>query len=113
MSNSAASERILSQNISVRLFNKAGQKIDEFTMRAGSNLWVFLRKRGHPIGSACSGVGVCGACHVTVHSSPNVQVTLQNEFERETLSRNNIPIEQRLACLCRVFSDIDVSAEYW
>ena len=110
-----------SRMVWVRLLNKSGQEMDRFEMRAGSNLWVFLRKRGHPIGSACSGVGVCGACHVTIltpHStpgkvSPPLKITPQNQFERETLTRNLKPQEQRLACLCRVFSDVEVSAEYW
>lgn len=106
-------ERNFSKMVQVKLFGKLGQQIDSFEMRAGSNLWVVLRKRGHAIGSACSGVGVCGACDVSLASNVSLSVTPQNDFERDTLLRNGKTPDQRLACLCRVFSDIEVSADYW
>ena len=107
------SPKILAKSIKVTLINKSGNKIDEFNMRAGTNLWVFLRKRGLPIGAACSGVGVCGACNIKIHSDDPESVSIQNDFEKETLLKNNKLSDHRLACLCRVFSDITVQADYW
>jgi ferredoxin len=110
------SDDILKKQVKVTILNKHGKKIDEFFMRGGMNLWVFIRKRGLPIGSACSGVGVCGACDVKITAASSQQdevVSAQNDFERETLKRNNKQEDSRLACLCRVYQDVEVQADYW
>ncbi|APJ02533.1 2Fe-2S iron-sulfur cluster-binding protein [Silvanigrella aquatica] len=107
------SAEILSKSVKITVLNKLGKTIDEFDMRAGTNLWVFLRKRGLPIGAACSGVGVCGACHVKVISSDMNSISEKNDFEKETLIKNQKSEKERLACLCRVFSDIKIQADYW
>jgi len=116
------SKDVLNKQVKVTILNKHGKKIDEFFMRGGMNLWVFIRKHGLPIGSACSGVGVCGACDVKVIPSQqdnssvltqNDSISIQNDFEKETLKRNNKPQDSRLACLCRVYNDIEVQADYW
>ncbi len=107
------SPQVFSRQVKVTILNKNGDKIDEFFMRGGMNLWVFLRKQGLPIGSACSGVGVCGACCVSVKGVGSECVSLQNEFEKETLLRNGKSSHLRLACLCRVYTDIGVQADYW
>lgn len=104
----------MSENkVTVKLINKKGEEIDAFQMRAGLNLWVFIRKRGHPIGAACSGVGVCAACDVTVVEGSATALTPQNDFERENLRRHGKPETSRLACLVRVFEDVSVQADYW
>lgn len=97
----------------VKFLNKNGNKIDEFSIRKGTNLWVFIRKRGLPIGAACSGVGVCAACHLKVVEGTPGATSEQNEFERNTLKNNNKHPSDRLACLCRVYGDITVQADYW
>ena len=106
-------QKDLSKSVKVILLNKSGIIIDEFFMKAGANLWVFIRKRGIPIGSACSGVGVCGACNIKILIDNPTAISTQNEFEKETLSKNNKSIDNRLACLCRVFSDLTIKADYW
>lgn len=103
----------LAKLVKIRLMNKSGEIFDEFEMKAGANLWVFLRKKGLPIGSACSGVGVCGACDIKVIHSTSSAVSSQNNFERETLLKNSKSLEHRLACLSRVFQDITIQADYW
>ncbi|RDB35439.1 2Fe-2S iron-sulfur cluster-binding protein [Spirobacillus cienkowskii] len=103
----------LSNTVNVTLINKSGDKIDEFKMKSGSILWVFIRKRGFPIGSACSGVGVCGACNIKIVSNNNESTSNQTSFEKETLSKNQKNPQERLACLCRVYDDIVVQADYW
>lgn len=60
-----------SQNIDVTVYTKQNAVLKKFSMRKGGNLWVWLRKNGVPIGSACSGVGVCGACTVSVRIENN------------------------------------------
>lgn len=99
--------------VKVTLLNKSGEIFDEFNMRAGANLWVFLRKRGLPIGSACSGVGVCGACNVKIIRTSPQAISSQTNFEKETLEKNKKPQQERLACLSRIFHDITIQAEYW
>lgn len=101
------------QFVTITLVNKAGDKFDEFNMRAGTNLWVFLRKRGLPIGAACSGVGICAACNIKILTKNTDAISKQNEFEKQTLLKNNKSTDNRLACLCRVFTDITVQADYW
>jgi ferredoxin len=107
------SSTILSKLVKVTVLNKNGKKIDEFFMRGGTNLWVFIRKRGLPIGSACSGVGVCGACDIKVNERTPSSTSTKNNFEQETLKRNNKSEDSRLACLCRVYNDIEIQADYW
>lgn len=107
------SDEILKKIVFVTVLNKDGHKIDEFEMRGGMNLWVFLRKRGLPVGSACSGVGVCGACNIKVVGKKSNSLSPKNDFERSTLERNQKPDTERLACLCRVYDDVTVQADYW
>src|SRR5438093_754936 len=104
-----------SQNIEVCVYNKNNKLFKKFSMRKGSNLWVWLRKNGLPIGSACSGVGVCGACHITIYSTdPAVNsISPQTEFERSTLCRNGKNPEERLACLTRVYDNLSIKASSW
>lgn len=110
------SEQNFSKNVTVRLLNKDGVEFDSFQMRSGMNLWVFIRKRGHPIGSACSGVGVCAACAVKLtpdSTSAHAAASPQNDFERQSLERHGHSKDERLACLTRVFGDVTVQADYW
>lgn len=113
MESSSMSESEFMRFVNVKLVGKNGKQIDEFQMRYGTNLWVFIRKRGHAIGAACSGVGVCAACHVEVIGGKSDGVSEQSEFEKDKLSQNNISPNQRLACLCRVFDDVTIKADYW
>ncbi len=97
----------------VSVLNHSGQKIKEFYMRRGLNLWVFLRKHGLPIGSSCSGVGVCGACSVFIQENKPNSLSPITEFEISCLSRNLKKAGMRIACLCRVYEDIEVSSDYF
>lgn len=106
MSSAPATVRVL-------LVNAQGVEMDSFDVRSGSNLWVFIRKRGHAIGAACSGVGVCGACNIVVTAPTQDALAQASAFECETLRRNGKPENQRLACLCRIFGDVTVQADYW
>lgn len=102
-----------SQKIRVIVSGLNGNIKSTFEMRKGSNLWVFLRKNNLNIGASCSGVGVCGACDVRISCSEAGAVNPKNEFESETLSRNSKAENHRLACLCRIYGDIEVTADYW
>lgn len=104
------------KHVTVRLLNKLGEEFDTFQMRSGTNLWVFIRKRGHAIGAACSGVGVCAACSVKVTAVDATDVTAvsaASDFEKESLAKNGKSSGERISCLTRVFSDIVVQADYW
>lgn len=100
--------------VRVRLQKKSGEEFDSFEMRSGMNLWVFIRKRGHPIGSACSGVGVCAACAVRVVSQQDdTALSAASDFEKQNLQKHGCGEDQRMACLSRVFGDVTVQADYW
>jgi ferredoxin len=106
-------KEILDKSVKVTILNRAGQEINHFFMRGGSNLWVFLRKNGYPIGSACSGVGVCSACNVKIIPSAPDAISFKNEFEMDSLNRNGKSSDFRLACLSRIFQDVSVLSELW
>lgn len=107
------SQNNLNHFVVITVLNKAGEQIDQFTIRSGANIWVFLRKRGLPIGSACSGVGVCGACSLKISSTHSNAVSEKNLFEIETLKRNGKSPQERLGCLCRIYHDVTVQSDYW
>ena len=94
----------------------APQTFRDIIARPGTNLWFQLRKHGVPIGSSCSGVGVCGACAVQVRSSepPDAAdstspgLSEETAFERDTKARHGIASHKRLACLVRLWGDVTV-----
>jgi ferredoxin len=105
-------QQALNHIYEVRCLNKAGQLLCTLKVRGGLLLWVPLRKSGLPMGAACSGVGVCGACHVRVE--PASHVTPLEEFEKKTLQKQGLFADGvRISCLCRVLGNIDVTADYW
>ena len=110
--NAAKSAPSPRRRFKVKLLRADKTTLDEFEVVENSNLWVFIRKRRHAIGASCSGVGVCGACHVQVESAPE-GLSPFTDFEKQTLERNGRALTQRLACLCRVQADVTISAEYW
>lgn len=108
-------EKVFQKTVTIRLLNKSGDVFDSFEMRSGTNLWVFIRKRGHAIGAACSGVGVCAACAVQIKESTQPDaVSPITDFEKESLARHGkTEPDYRIACLVRVFGDLTVQADYW
>lgn len=101
------------QNIEISIFNKKDELVKTLSVRKGSNLWVMLRKNNVPIGSACSGVGVCGACCITPLTPNQDALSIQSEFERNTLIKNGKTSHARLGCLTRVYDNISIKADYW
>ena len=111
VANASFSQGDFASVVLIKCHGKQGL-VKTFASRGGMNLWAMIRKIGLPIGSACSGVGVCAACHVKV--SPPQSVTEQSEFEASALTKNGKdPLEERLACLCRVRNNLEVYADYW
>jgi ferredoxin len=102
-----------SEKITVELRRKGGELLRTLSLRKGTNLWVALRRFGIPVGSSCSGVGVCGKCAVQIAPEFEAQLSPRTDLETQTLSRQGIDPAQRLACLCRVQGDVVVSADYW
>ncbi|MBM3381994.1 MAG: (2Fe-2S)-binding protein [Betaproteobacteria bacterium] len=102
-----------SEKITVELRRKSGVLLQMLSLRKGTNLWVALRRFGIPVGSSCSGVGVCGKCAVQIDEQYEKQLSPRTDLETETLSRQGIDPAQRLSCLCRVQGDVIVSADYW
>lgn len=102
-----------SEKVSVELRKKSGEILKTFVARRGVNLWVLLRRFGIPVGASCSGVGVCGKCAVRNLSADPNSLSGKSEFESQTLSRQGLSDDLRLACLCRVQDNLTVTADYW
>lgn len=118
----------MARRIRIRVQTHSGSSAEnmrEIEARAGTNLWFQLRKHGFPIGSSCSGVGVCGACavRVTPLGNAHTQVTQQaagsqdtdqresavsteTPLESQSKIRNGIGTDKRLACLVRLWGDV-------
>lgn len=73
------------------------------------NLMVFLQTKQVPVASSCLGDGICGKCKMKV-IGPLPQPT---ELEKNTLSRNNAPVDERLACQILIEADLIVNTTYW
>lgn len=77
----------------VKIVSSKKEVLKEFEARLNSLLWVELRKKRIPIGSSCSGVGICNACEVEVSNEDGTQVVK--------------------ACLYRVQKNVEVTCRYW
>ena len=99
--------------INVELRTKCGDLLRVISIRKGTNLWVALRRFGIPVGSSCSGVGVCGKCAVQIHPEIDDGINSKSDLENQTIQRQGLAENQRLACLCRLQSNAVVSADYW
>lgn len=102
-----------SEKIKIEIYRRTGELLKSFSVRKGTNLWVALRRFGIPIGSSCSGVGVCGKCVVEITNVSHDAVNSPSELETYTIERQGLHSSSRLACLCRVAGDVSVRADYW
>ena len=78
----------------------------------GARLLDVTRAAGVPHASSCGGVGVCGACRVTVLGAAG-GLSAPCAFERAQLVRLRAEPGERVACLARVLGDVTVTAAYW
>lgn len=101
------------EKVKIELRKKTGEILKTLTVRRGANLWVALRRFGIPVGASCSGVGVCGKCAVREIPSTGKSLTQKTEFELQTLTKQGLDPDARIACLCRVEADVTVTADYW
>ncbi|NBO38773.1 (2Fe-2S)-binding protein [bacterium] len=102
-----------SEKVTLELRRKSGEILKTLLLRKGVNLWVALRRFGIPVGASCSGVGVCGKCAVRNLGGQGIELTPRTELEEQTLSRQGLASDLRLACLCRVNADTAIQADYW
>ena len=100
-----------SEKIRITIDRQHSNDVQEIQARPGSNLWFLLRKHGIPIGSSCSGVGVCSACAVTLRAEDSTAASPETEFETATRQRNGIEDTKRIACLVRVWKPLTVICE--
>ena len=103
-----------SQYFNIYIYNKNKLLIKTLKAKAGSNLWVCLKKNKIQIGSACAAAGVCAACSVTVHEiyDKALDTSKITELEIKTLKNNHKQKNERLACLFLVYSDVHISTNY-
>jgi ferredoxin len=105
---------VADEKVSIDLQTKEGRSFKTIRVRRGTNLWVALRRFGIPVGASCSGVGVCGKCAVRVLNQGDSSVLSEpTELEKQTLDKQGLQSDVRLSCLCRVNSDLVVTADYW
>lgn len=97
----------------VHLCKRGGDLFRTIVIRRGMNLWVALRRFGVPVGASCSGVGVCGKCAVMETKESNSSLSERTELEEQTIQRQGLSPEARLSCLCRVYKETSISADYW
>lgn len=75
--------------------------------------WTVLaaaRAAGLPLGAACDGDGICGACAVRVLSGT---APPEGALERRTKAANDVPASHRLACLLTTRRPLTVTTDYW
>lgn len=87
---------------------KIAQKNSELIAHTGDNLMAFLIKSDFPVASSCQGAGLCGKCKMII--TPTGQ---PSALEKETLEKNKISQEYRLACQVEVLNDLSIYVSYW
>ena len=65
---------------------------------------------GLPIGRACEGEGICGACRVVVYQNG---LDAASPLEAATLLRINARPDERLACCARLIEDTSIGCAAW
>ena len=87
--------------ITLRLLDGKGQEVRREQVRSGTNPWALIRRWHLPIGAACSGVGICGACAVTVLEGME-HFEAPSELEERTKTLQGKGDSTRILCLCRL-----------
>jgi 2Fe-2S ferredoxin len=74
-------------------------------------LWA-AERNDVPLGSSCSGDGLCGWCKVIVLEGEN-NIAEPNEIERKVMLRKHYQPYERVACQAKVLGDIVITTTYW
>jgi ferredoxin len=80
------------------------------SVRRGGRMLAAIVRAGAPIGRACEGRGVCGACRIRPLSGTLSPLTAE---EAEALSRAGASPDERLACRARLYSDAEITCAAW
>ncbi|MFQ6117157.1 MAG: ASKHA domain-containing protein, partial [Candidatus Bipolaricaulia bacterium] len=75
---------------------------DRLEAKEGENLFHLLVRHGHPIPSACGGMGTCGKCRVLIQEG----LKPPTESEQVHLSQEELDQGWRLSCQQRIDRDI-------
>jgi ferredoxin len=70
------------------------------------------RRAGVPLGNSCGGVGICGRCRVRVVTGAE-QLSPPTSIELRTLVLRGFAEDERLACMCVVEGECEVTTSYW
>jgi 2Fe-2S ferredoxin len=76
----------------------------------GTTVLQAARAAGVPLGAACDGDGICGACAVRVLDG---RAGREGALERRTKLANGVAADLRLACLIPARGDLRVTTAYW
>lgn len=82
----------------------------ELLLERGRRLLGGIVRAGLPIGRACEGEGICGACRVVVRGGV---LSEPESDEVATLSRIDARPDERLACRARLLGDAEISCAAW
>jgi ferredoxin len=78
----------------------------------GARLFDVLRAAGVPLGASCDGDGICGRCALRVRAD-GPPLPPPGPAEARTLTRQEVPPGERLACFLAVEGDLTLDAPYW
>jgi ferredoxin len=70
------------------------------------------RRAGVPLGNSCGGVGICGRCRIRVVEGAG-QLSAPTSIELRTMAARGFAEDERLACMCVVGGDCQVTTGYW
>jgi uncharacterized 2Fe-2S/4Fe-4S cluster protein (DUF4445 family) len=87
---------------SVRIHNN--DKVKQVYADEATNILQLLRENGIDINTPCGGRGICGKCAVRVYGLKSAP----DQSEMSHLEAEKLAKGYRLACLCKVDSDIDI-----
>lgn len=78
----------------------------------GTTLLEATRRAGLPMAYACDLEGLCARCGLEIVEGVEA-LRPPSAREQRAKAQNEIPSEQRLACLVRLETDLAVRATYW
>ncbi len=77
-----------------------------------ANLMIAALRAGLPVGSSCSGQGICNKCVMKIETG-GANLSAPGPLEQALKERENFADAQRVSCQSKVLGDVTVSTTYW
>jgi len=90
------------------------QPFDEkYELNEDEDILLCAQSSGIPMGSACGGWGMCGACRITILNGKE-NLNQISEEEEDLREKYNLSENERIGCLTHVKSGtVEVTTSYW